>query len=606
MSAMANWRVRGVQRVAHWTGSALVCAAACAVLCRPVAGQTAPAGEAVSWGNGAALVRWTTAVPATSRVNYGTNANALGKRASDPALTTEHAVMLRGLTAGAVYYYTVTSAAAGGQSTTLPPGRRTPPRFVAALSLWGPDAKPAQAAGNDPSPMELGMAVQFRVAGDIAGIRFYKGPGNTGTHTGHLWTTSGELLASVTFTNETAEGWQQASFATPVRIAAQTSYVISYHAPDGHYASDETFVAAAGSATSPLRAVPAEGSGVRGLYRYGPGGAFPDQPGNAGNYWVDVVFVPAGPVAAAPAATSLWPEGTVPELAAGPDARAAEVGVQFESDAAGEVTGIRFYKGPRNTGTHYGRLWSASGLLLATATFSDETAAGWQQVSFASPVAVQAHTTYIASYYAPAAHDSSGDGFFAAAEVDNPPLRALSAQNAGGGGNGVYLYGSGGGFPSRSDGAKNFWVDVVFRASPAASILPAADSGVAPGTAPYRPASRPVGVPAGSSSTELSNRSVFANGIGANPHSVSLTWRPSITQSVAAYNIYRGDQSGGPYALINVSLVPRTQYVDTNVIAGQTYYYVTTAIDIDFNESAYSNEAAATVPLTAASSAARH
>ena len=43
-----------------------------------------------------------------------------------------------------------------------------------------------------------------------------------------------------------------------------------------------------------------------------------------------------------------------------------------------------------NTGTHVGNLWSASGALLARATFSAETASGWQQVNFASPVPVNA------------------------------------------------------------------------------------------------------------------------------------------------------------------------------------------------------------------------
>ena len=60
---------------------------------------------------------------------------------------------------------------------------------------------------------------------------------------------------------------------------------------------------------------------------------------------------------------------------------------------------MRFYKGPQNTGTHVADLWTATGTLLATATFTNETASGWQQVNFSSPVAITAGTTYVASYH---------------------------------------------------------------------------------------------------------------------------------------------------------------------------------------------------------------
>ena len=75
------------------------------------------------------------------------------------------------------------------------------------------------------------------------------------------------------------------------------------------------------------------------------------------------------------------------------------VGVRFRADTNGTITGVRFYKGAANTGTHVGNLWTNTGTLLATATFSGETASGWQQVTFSSPVAVTANTTYVASYH---------------------------------------------------------------------------------------------------------------------------------------------------------------------------------------------------------------
>ena len=43
-------------------------------------------------------------------------------------------------------------------------------------------------------------------------------------------------------------------------------------------------------------------------------------------------------------------------------------------------------------------LWSSTGTLLATGTFSNESTEGWEQLNFSSPVSVTAGTTYVASY----------------------------------------------------------------------------------------------------------------------------------------------------------------------------------------------------------------
>src|SRR5208282_4771994 len=101
-----------------------------------------------------------------------------------------------------------------------------------------------------------------------------------------------------------------------------------------------------------------------------------------------------------------------------------ELGVKSSSQVPGTVTGIRFYKGPTNTGTHVGSLWGASGQLLASATFSNETASGWQQVNFSTPVAITPNTTYVAAYLAPNGEYSVTTGGFATTGVSNPPLQA--------------------------------------------------------------------------------------------------------------------------------------------------------------------------------------
>ena len=103
---------------------------------------------------------------------------------------------------------------------------------------------------------------------------------------------------------------------------------------------------------------------------------------------------------------TIWPSTAVPALVdQGPDS-AVELGVKFRSDVSGTITGIRFYKASANTGTHVGNLWSGTGQLLASATFSSETASGWQQVNFASPVSITANTVYVASYHANVGHYS--------------------------------------------------------------------------------------------------------------------------------------------------------------------------------------------------------
>jgi fibronectin type 3 domain-containing protein len=62
----------------------------------------------------------------------------------------------------------------------------------------------------------------------------------------------------------------------------------------------------------------------------------------------------------------------------------------------------------------------------------------------------------------------------------------------------------------------------------------------------------------------------------------------STSSNAAGYNVYRGAISGGPYTKVNSSLIVGTTYTDSLVQAGQSYYYVATAVDTSGNESAYS------------------
>src|SRR5262245_58168097 len=94
-------------------------------------------------------------------------------------------------------------ACAGGVTRAVSPPPSPPPP-TCPCSVWPSSATPANPLVNDPSAVELGMKFRSDDNGNITGVRFYKGGAtNGGTHVGHLWTSSGTLLGTVTFTNET-------------------------------------------------------------------------------------------------------------------------------------------------------------------------------------------------------------------------------------------------------------------------------------------------------------------------------------------------------------------------------------------------------------------
>jgi hypothetical protein len=453
-------------------------------------------------------------------------------------------------------------------------------------SLWGATT-PGTTASTDTRAVELGLKFQSEVDGKISGIRFYKGTGNTGSHVGSLWTSTGTLLARAAFTGETAAGWQQVTFDTPVPVTAGTTYIASYFAPAGRYAIDRDYFASSSWDKPPLHALRDGLDGGNGVFAYGASPTFPIQTSSSSNYWVDVLFVtqvapdttpptitttspvagfdrmdtrgavtatfseginsatvtgtsfelrdsagvkvpaaiaynaatrtaslqPAGPLAYTSSYTAtvkgggsgvkdlagnalaadytwsfttlapgqcpctMWTGADRPAVESNGDTGAVELGVKFRTDADGFITGIRFYKSTVNTGTHRGSLWTRAGQLLARATFSGESASGWQQVAFEGPVAVQADTTYVASYYAPAGGYSYTRDYFTTT-YDKPPLRGL--QDGLDGVNGLYLYASSPTFPTNGVSATNYWVDPVFERTAPPDTVPPSVTSVSP------------------------------------------------------------------------------------------------------------------------------
>lgn len=370
---------------------------------------------------------------------------------------------------------------------------------------------------------ELGLRFYSVVNGSVVAIRFYKAAGETGTHTGRLWDAEGRLLASTTFTGETASGWQEQALPVPVPIAAFTIYTVSVN-------TGGAYVATVGGldqqiASGALRSV----VGNNGVY--GPPGSYPTSTYRGSDYFRDLVLVedvsprhavrgslsPAGLAAGATVrlnggalvvtadASGAYvfddvPDGTytiapskagiqfdppsrtvtvsgadavVPPFAAaellvletifGSAVPAAsgtdgpyELGLRFYSVENGSIAGIRFYKPPGETGTHVGRLWSATGDLLASVTFAGETASGWQEQSLPSPVPITAFTVYTVSVNSATAYAATFGGL--ATQVSSGSLRTVVGDNG--------VVGQAGQYPTSSFQNSNYFRDVMFAGPP--------------------------------------------------------------------------------------------------------------------------------------------
>ena len=299
----------------------------------PTSTITSPA-QGATFQDGSAVTITGTATAAGEGVVAGVEVSTNGGSTWHPATLTTPAEQ--------TVKWTYTWAAHGNPTTTIKSravddsaNLETPSAGVTVnvscpCSLWGSAVTPPTPDSGDPSSLELGMKFTSDVFGTVTGVRFYKSAANTGTHVGSLWSESGTLLASATFTGETASGWQQVNFSTPVQISPHTTYVVSYLAPNGHYAEEPYYFynppPTGGNMLNspPLHAVPASDTTTNGLYAYTSTPTFPTGSFNATNYWVDPVFTPA----AVP--------GPVTEVSATPQAGAATVSWTAPSSGGGE------------------------------------------------------------------------------------------------------------------------------------------------------------------------------------------------------------------------------------------------------------------------------
>ncbi|MGP0063865.1 MAG: DUF4082 domain-containing protein [Isosphaeraceae bacterium] len=240
----------------------------------------------------------------------------------------------------------------------------------------------------------------------------------------------------------------------------------------------------------------------------------------------------------APSADSIWSNSYVPPENAY-SYGSYEVGVKFTSIQAGEVTGVRLYKQTWMGGyVHVGHLWSSTGTLLATATFTNETAYGWQQVDFSSPVAIHANMEYVVSFSTGGGYFGITTGYFNSGGVTSGPLEALSDSVTGGDG----VYNRAGAFPDVDGDGMNFWADVAF--SPSSSNVKTAIA-----SSPASPSIAVVGVWMSALTAVGSNRlttstpimaptrpaSFFSTPVGTSPTVLgTFSYRRTITQAATS------------------------------------------------------------------------
>ncbi|MGZ3769850.1 MAG: DUF4082 domain-containing protein [Bdellovibrio sp.] len=143
---------------------------------------------------------------------------------------------------------------------------------------------PSGLNNNDGMDYELGMRFTANTSGKIAAIKFYKSSMESGSHVGKIYSSSGALLASVAFANESASGWQQAVLASPLAISANTEYTVSVNTAAGYYVDTVSGLASMVSNGNLSSVVSCNGV-------YGNVGALPTSCWMDSNYFRDVVFV---------------------------------------------------------------------------------------------------------------------------------------------------------------------------------------------------------------------------------------------------------------------------------------------------------------------------
>ena len=180
---------------------------------------------------------------------------------------------------------------------------------------------------------------------------------------------------------------------------------------------------------------------------------------------------------------SVWTTSTTPATIDSGDANSAEVGFRFRSDAAGLITGMRFYKGANNTrNSHRAPVDAIPELCWLRSHSPAESGSGWQQVNFSTPVAISANTTYVASYFAPNGHYSANNSYLRQRVWTT--RRCMLCRMASTEQTGFTTTDQAVHFPTSTFSSANYWVDVVF--VPTGSTTPPTVTSVTPANNSYQ------------------------------------------------------------------------------------------------------------------------
>jgi hypothetical protein len=306
------------------------------------------------------------------------------------------------------------------------------------LSAWNVKAQYTIFSGQVPASSgtddnyELGTKFTSSHLAEVTAIRFYKMAGETGAHTGKIWSNSGQRLAEVTFSSESSSGWQTAALSSPLRIEPGTKYVVSVNANTEYPITQNGFITAVsnGFLTGEM--------GVFNVTRE----EYPADTYNSSSYFVDITASPLDQVftTQVPTADPFTGEGDL------------ELGLKFTTSTAAKVKYIRYYKVAGETGEHTGNLWAMNGSKLASVSFTGETNAGWQYARLNDEVYLEAGTTYVVSVNSNVAYGAMPHAL--ESPVTNGVLTAPS------GNNGIYNE-TPGVFPSTFFDSPNYFRDIV-------------------------------------------------------------------------------------------------------------------------------------------------
>ena len=227
--------------------------------------------------------------PASGASATFVGASNIATAVTDAAGVARSPALVANGTAGTYSVAAAVSGVAPAAFTLTNASASTPPPPSGALSLFG-NTTPALRVMMYGGPAEAGVRFRSNIAGRIVGVRFYKNSQDGGVHTGSLWTADGRLLATGTFTNETPSGWQTLRFSSPVAIAANTTYVASYHTNTGALTVGLSYFASQSVTSGPLVSPQDSLVAPNGLFLASEGGKFPSGSSMSNNYWVDVLF----------------------------------------------------------------------------------------------------------------------------------------------------------------------------------------------------------------------------------------------------------------------------------------------------------------------------